>query len=129
MSAIPRPRGIGTRLSFAIGRGARCSRHDISCDLGCSFDEVKARTVATGPEVDYDALFMQLEDGLFGTAPAKKQLPGSFFPGSRNMIERSDSDSSQSQSQSFTKSSVSSVEEYMWSHDGDAMAPDAPLGD
>ena len=131
MSAMPRSRSIGTRLSFAIGRGSRCARHDISCELGCSFDEVKTGSVTTSPEVDYDALFMQLEDGLFGTAQAKQQSPGSFFPRSRNKIERSDSESSQSpsHSQSSTRSTVSSVQEYIWSNDGDAMVPDAPLGE
>ena len=126
MSTPSRPNPIGTRLSFAIRRGASCVRQDISCDLGCSFDDGKTRQIISPPE-EVDALLMQLEDGLFGTVLPKKQSTGSFFPRSRNMIDRSDSESSQSQSS--TKSTASSVQEYIWSTDGDALVPDAPLGD
>ena len=111
-SAKDPPRKTKSFLSFRKRPGSSV-RLDISLDLGCSNDEVstnasKARMMA--PE-DEDTLFLQLEDGLFGTVAKPTGGRSGFF---QRKVDRTES-----------CDSTTDADHFLWSSDGDALTPDS----
>jgi hypothetical protein len=96
---------------FALKRRTGSVRQDISLNFG-GFDNEKSTQTANMHSEDEDTLLMQLEGGLVGMKQPAVPRTASFLSRVRK-VDRTESNESMDSDQ------------FLWSDDGDALAPTA----
>jgi hypothetical protein len=115
----PKLRGMFSR------RREPAERQDITLQLGCGTDETGSVRVMSAYEED-NALYSELEGGLFGGASCRAvtQQQQERTSVARRFLLAAGGGKQVERTSSYESGYATDSDQYLWSSDGDALAPD-----